>query len=100
MTTLNYSLDLLTWTEICERYPDAWVMVGYAESEKNKSLDGSVGTVLYADADKASFIDFSEQNLPAYKAKKQYNFYSPRFTGKSRFPKKFIIGTIHKPQND
>lgn len=92
--------ELLTWAEICQRYPDAWVMVGYPESEKTKPLDVSLGCVLYAETDKTSFIEFSEQNLSTYKAQKKYSFYSPRFTGESHFPQKFILGTIHKQQND
>jgi hypothetical protein len=100
MNTLVSEQTLLDWETIKQLYPDSWVMIGYPESERSKRLNDSVGEVLYFDTDKTKFVTFSEENIHAYKAKKGYGFYSPRFTGESHFPKKIVLGAIHKVKND
>ncbi|TAE04938.1 MAG: hypothetical protein EAZ95_20225 [Bacteroidetes bacterium] len=75
-------------------------MIGYPESERSKRLDDSVGEVLYFDTDKKKFVKFSGKNIEAYRAKKGYGFYSPRFTGESVPRKRIAIGVIQKQKND
>ncbi len=100
MITLNYSLDLLTWTEICERYPDTWVMVGYAESERKKHPNESMGSVLYFEADEDIFTTFSSTHIHEYKSKKAFNSYMARYTGKSEKQATPRLGLIIKKVED
>ena len=82
MITLNTSLELLTWAEICERYPDAWVMLAYPETEYQQSKDQRKGYVLYAEEDAEAFQAYSIENTPKNVASKQYRLYADRYTGK------------------
>lgn len=76
-------MELLTWSETCLRYPDMWVMMGYPETERKKHPNQGVGSVLYFDKDEDNFTAFSAEHIHAYKARKAFNFYMARFTGKT-----------------
>ncbi len=81
MTTPNTSLDLLTWTEICERYPDAWVMVGLPENETAFSEEKRRGYVLFADSDELAFAQYAVANMQDLEKNPQYKKFFNRYTG-------------------
>lgn len=73
---------LLTWDEICQQYPNVWVMVGYPEEEaKKRDWKQSKGIVLYFKTDRADFTPYSETEIEKYKAQKAYAAYYTNFTG-------------------
>ncbi len=74
--------ELLTWAEICQRYPDAWVMIGYPETEYNQPKDQRKGVVLYTDDDADIFQAYSIEHTPKLLVSKEYRLYADRFTGK------------------
>lgn len=100
MTTLAPPLELLTWTEICECYPDAWVMIGYPETERKKHPNDSMGQVLYFDVDEDIFTTFSSTHIQNYKEKKAFNSYMARFTGKTAKQTTPRLGLIIKKVQD
>jgi hypothetical protein len=84
MTTPAPPLELLTWTEICEQYPNSWVMIGYPETEYNLPKDTRKGIVLYIDEDADTFQAYSIENTPLLLASKVYRLYADRYTGKKK----------------
>lgn len=72
---------LLNWQEITEKYPNAWVLVGIPETEKNKSKNERTGFVLFAGEDENEFNDFAQSNFKTYFDNQMYQKIFTKFTG-------------------
>ncbi len=82
MVAQNETQELLSWGEICQKYPNVWVMVGYPTQEAQKTWDTGKGQVLYFGDDDSEFTAYSAQQILAYKAQKAFTEYYTNYTGK------------------
>ena len=82
--TINTTLqELLNWEDVCKKYPDVWVMVGYPESEAYQlNWKNRKGVVLYYSSNEQEFADFSEANIDSFKETQLYKRYFTNYTGK------------------
>lgn len=92
--------ELLTWAEICAKYPNMWVMVGIPESEVTLPKDTRKGNVLYALADKKAFTAFSAKTIESFYAQNSHARYFTNYTGElmpaTQGKKKHLVGTLKK----
>jgi hypothetical protein len=94
--------ELLTWAEICAKYPNKWVMVGIPESEATLPKDTRKGNVLYALADKKAFTTFSAKTIESFYIQNSHARYFTNYTGEltpaTQGKKKRLVGTLKKVQ--
>lgn len=87
--------ELLTWTEICTKYPNVWVMVGIPESEATLPKDTRKGNVLYALEDKKAF---SAKTIESFYAQNSHARYFTNYTGEltpaTQGKKKRLVGKV------
>lgn len=82
MVAQNETQELFSWSAICQKYPNVWVMVGYPAQEAKKPWDTGKGQVLYFGDDDKEFTSYSAQQILAYKAQKAFAEYYTNYTGK------------------